>query len=133
MSGTILIVDAVATNRIVLKVKLASAHFGVTQAVTGRDAVQAALRDRPDMIIANAALPDLSSRDMIAALRAHPDLTNIPVVLLLNVNTQELRLSALQAGADDVITQPLDERILLARIRSLLRQHHAMDDLRHNA
>lgn len=133
MSGKILIVDAVATNRIVLKVKLSAAHFEVHQASSGR-AAMAALRDvQPDLIILGAALSDMSPAELIAALRARPDLAAAPIVALLPEDTGAARIAALRAGADDVITQPIDERIMLARLRGLLRQHLALQDMRLNA
>ncbi|HEY9038743.1 MAG TPA: diguanylate cyclase [Roseovarius sp.] len=133
MSGKIMIVDAVATNRIVLKVKLSAAHFEVSQASTGSDALTMARAVRPDLIIVGAALPDRACTDLIAALRAAPGTAVIPIVALLPEGTAQARVHALKAGADDVITQPIDERIMLARLRGLLRQHHALQDMRLNA
>lgn len=133
MSGTILIIDAVATNRIVLKVKLSAAHFEVAQAASARDALAMISRLRPDMIVANTALPDMSCAALIAAIRALSDVAATPIVLMLTEDTPAGRVAALQAGADDVIAQPLDERIMLARMRGLLRQHHALEDMRLNA
>ncbi|MDO5758753.1 MAG: diguanylate cyclase [Rhodobacterales bacterium] len=133
MSGKILIVDAVATNRIVLKVKLSAAHFDVSQATSAADALTIARAVRPDMIIVGAALPDMECVDLIAALRAAPWTGVIPIVALLSLDTPEERVNALKAGADDVITQPQEERIILARLRALLRQHHALQDMRLNA
>ncbi|WP_324753681.1 diguanylate cyclase [Roseovarius sp. Pro17] len=133
MSGKILIVDAVATNRIVLKVKLSAAHFEVHQASSGGGAMAIARDLRPDLIIVGAALTDMECGDLIAALRARPDLAIVPIVALLPEDTGEARVAALRAGADDVISQPIDERIMLARLRGLLRQHHALQDMRLNA
>ncbi len=133
MSGKIMIVDAVATNRIVLKVKLSAAHFEVSQASSGGDAQALARAVRPDLIVVGAALPDMACTDLIAALRAAPGTAVIPIVALLPEGTAEARVHALRAGADDVITQPIDERIMLARLRGLLRQHHALQDMRLNA
>ncbi|WP_243405142.1 diguanylate cyclase [Pelagivirga sediminicola] len=133
MSGKIMIVDAVATNRIVLKVKLSAAHFEVTQASSGTDALQMARAGRPDLIIVGAALPDMESAGLIAALRAGAGTAVIPIVALLPDDTSQARVRALHAGADDVITQPVEERIMLARLRGLLRQHHALQDMRLNA
>ncbi|MFX0541937.1 diguanylate cyclase [Roseovarius sp. S4756] len=133
MSGKILIVDAVATNRIVLKVKLSAAHFEVHQASTGSAAVALARELRPDLIILGAALCDMSCADLIGALRTRHDLAAVPIVALLSEDTGSARIGALEAGADDVITQPIDERIMLARLRGLLRQHHALQDMRLNA
>lgn len=133
MSGKILIVDAVATNRIVLKVKLAAAHFEVSQASSGADALAAARRARPDLIVVGAALADMDCAGLIAALRAAPGTAGIPIVALLPEDTARGRLAALGGGADEVIAQPIDERLMLARLRGLLRQHHALQDMRLNA
>ncbi|WP_255013654.1 diguanylate cyclase [Roseovarius sp. M141] len=133
MSGKIMIVDAVATNRIVLKVKLSAAHFEISQATSGRDAMAMARVVEPDLIVVGAALPDMDCADLIVALRAAPGTAVTPIVALLPQDTAQARVHALRAGADDVITQPIDERIILARLRGLLRQHHALQDMRLNA
>ncbi|MFY9238019.1 MAG: diguanylate cyclase [Roseovarius sp.] len=133
MSGKILIVDTVATNRIVLKVKLSAAYFDVAQARSGAEALEAIRRDRPDMIVANAKLRDMEAQEFIARVRARPDLAVIPIVLILPEDCREGRVACLLAGADDVIAQPLNERMLLARMRGLLRQHHTLQDMRMSA
>ncbi|QIE45276.1 diguanylate cyclase [Pseudohalocynthiibacter aestuariivivens] len=132
MSGNILIVDAVATNRIVLKVKLTSAHFSVSQAANAADALRCASATPPDMIIVGTPLPDADIAGFIDQLRARRSLAATPVVALLSPGDWTGRTAALRAGADDVVSQPLDERTLMARIRSLLRQHHSLQDLRLN-
>lgn len=133
MSGKILIVDAVATNRIVLKVKLAAAHFVVHQASSGGTALSMARDMRPDLIIIGTAPNDMERAELIGALRAHPALVTVPIVALLARDSGAARIDALRAGADDVFPHPIDERIMLARIRGLLRQHHALQDMRLNA
>ncbi len=133
MAGNILIVDSAATNRIVLKVKLTSAHFSVNQATNAADALRAAATAPPDMIIAGANLPDADLPTFIEQLRTRRNLAAIPVVVLMNSDDQPGRMAALQAGADDVVPQTLDERILMARIRSLLRQYHSLQELCVNA
>lgn len=133
MSGKILIVDAVATNRIVLKVKLSAAHFDVHQASTGCAAIAAARDLDPDLIILGTTLSDMSCSDLIDALRARADLATVPIAALLPEDTGPARIAALEAGADDVIAHPIDERMMLARLRGLLRQHLALQDMRLNA
>ncbi len=133
MSGKIMIVDAVATNRIVLKVKLSAAHFEVSQASSGKDALEMARLARPDLIVVGAALPDMGCIDLIAALRTAPGTAVVPIVALLPHDNTQGRVDALRAGADDVISHPIHERIMLARMRGLMRQHHALQDMRLNA
>ncbi len=133
MSGKILIVDEVATNRIILKVMLSAAHFSVSQADSGAAALAQAAALRPDMIVAKAELADMDGAAFVAALRALPGLAATPVVLILPGNSQAMRIAALSAGADDVIPQPFDERAMMARLRSLLHQHHMLQDLQTHA
>ena len=75
MQGKILIVDAISTNRIVLKVKLASAFYEVIQATTADEACVAALRHSPDLILSAMALPDCDAAELCGRLdkigRAH--------------------------------------------------------------
>lgn len=130
MSGKILIVDELATNRIVLKVRLSGTNFDLLQARDGAEALRMAQQDRPDLILVSAALGDMGGNGLIAALRARPDLAHLPVVLVLPEDSAQARMRAFQAGADDVIAHPLDEQVVLARLRVLLRQHNALQDLR---
>ncbi len=133
MSGKIMIVDAVATNRIAFKARLTAAHFEVFQASCGQEAQRMARAVRPDLVMVGAALPDMAGADLVAALRAAPGTALTPIVALLPVDSGSTRIRALKAGADDIITRPIDERIMLARLRGLLRQHHALQDMRLNA
>lgn len=128
MTGRILIVDALATNRIVLKVKLSAAFYRVVQAGSGQDAIDAARRARPDLVIIGD-LPDMSSADFIAALGRETGAPVPPVIALLPCDNGTLRIAALQAGAADVITQPYDENVLLARLRSIMRHRQLEADL----
>ena len=122
-------VDAVPTNRIILRVKLAAASYEVDQAGSGRAALNRVRTDRPDMVIAAADLPDISGRDLVQRLREAAGDPRLPVVLVHGVDDPSERLVSLAAGADDVLTRPLDELVMLARLRSLLRARDAEAEL----
>lgn len=122
MAGKILIVDDVATNRIVLKVKLSSARYDILQADTGPEALRVAARDRPGLVLLNLQLGGMSGLETCRRLKADPATAAIPVILLSNHGDAETRLAGLRAGAEDVLVKPLDELVLLARMRSLLRE-----------
>lgn len=130
MSGKILIVDELATNRIVLKVKLSAAYYDVFQAPTGAEALRMAAKIKPDLILASTELPDIDSSDFVRAVKSGDAIDPVPVVLILAQDTPAERITALQAGAIDVISKPVDETLLLARLRSLVRQRHQNHDLK---
>ncbi|MGB5869561.1 MAG: diguanylate cyclase [Albidovulum sp.] len=128
MAGKILIVDDVATNRIVLKVKLASAYYETIQAANGNDALKLASQIHPDLILLDMELPDICGIEVCKRLKEDPATRDIPVVMITAFQDPANRLEALRAGAEDVFWKPLDELVLLARLRSLLR---ARDTQRH--
>ncbi|WP_039017496.1 diguanylate cyclase domain-containing protein [Halocynthiibacter namhaensis] len=130
MAGQILIVDDVATNRIMLKVRLTGACYDVLQAGTGQDALSMAQRERPDLIILDYDLPDISGTEICERLSNDPITRDIPVVMAIAQIDHETRISALRAGAEDYLTKPFDEMTLLARVRSLLRARQTEKELR---
>ena len=69
MSGKILIVDELATNRIVLKVKLSAAYYDVFQARTGAEALKMVEKFQPDLILASTELTDLNSAAFIQSIQ----------------------------------------------------------------
>ncbi|WP_166416652.1 PleD family two-component system response regulator [Cochlodiniinecator piscidefendens] len=130
MPGRILIVDDVATNRIVLKVKLSSACYEVLQAQSGTEAIEVARRERPDLIMLDVMMPDKSGIDVCLELKKDPVTAHIPVIIVTALSTSEARIKALEAGADEFITKPIDELTMLARVRSLLRASDTEEELR---
>ena len=125
MSGTVLIVDDLATNRIVLKVKLSPTPNRVVQASSAREALRLAMQNPPDLILANTRLDGQSAEPFLRALRRIERLARIPVLMLQNTPCAAERQAMLRAGADDILARPLPEPLLLARLRNLLRAHHA--------
>ncbi|MFW2544653.1 diguanylate cyclase [Primorskyibacter sp. 2E107] len=129
MTGRILVVDAVPTNRIILRVKLSAAFYEVSQAASGQAALKMFRKARPDVVIAAASLPDMSGRALIEKIRTLAGDMRLPVVLMHDSNDVNERLMSLAAGADDVLSKPLDELVMLARLRSLLRARDAEAEL----
>lgn len=121
MVGKVLIVDDVATNRIVMKVKLAAAGYYPMLAADGAACIALALRDLPDLILLDLMLPDMSGLDVLARLRAEPSLRHVPVVMFSASQDQAARSAAFRAGADEFLAKPIEDQTLLARIRSFMR------------
>lgn len=130
MAGRILIADNVPTNRIILKVKLASAFYDVSQAPTGSDALALAREMRPNLIILDGNLGDMTGYEACAALKKDPVTAHIPVAIITPAHDTEARIAALKAGADEFLTKPLDELTLTARVRALMRASTTSEELR---
>ena len=130
MSGRILIVDDIATNRIVLKVKLSDARYETMLASNGESCLRLIRERQPDLILLDRSLPDLDGIDLIRRIRADPAMRDIAIVMTLSDHDPRHRLAALRAGADDVMLKPLDDERLMARLRALLRAREGSEELR---
>jgi two-component system, cell cycle response regulator len=129
MSGRVLIVDDTATNRIGLKARLADACYEVVQAASGAEALIAARREAPDVILLAADMPGMDGVETCAALKADPAARHIPVVMLTGRADRTAHLRGLAAGADEFLVRPVDDLALLARLRNLLREKAMIDEL----
>lgn len=121
MHGRILIADDVAANRIIYKVKFGDASYEPLLASDARSCLAMAQSQRPDLILLDLALPDMPGTQVLQELRADPATRSIPVIVLTASRDAEDRLKALSAGADDVMSKPVLDHVLLARVRNLLR------------
>ncbi len=127
MSGRILIVDDVATNRIVYQARLAAAFYDPVLASDGASCLVMAVDLRPDLILLDLNLPDMTGHDVLRRLRLDARTRDIPVIVLTAARQSEVRLAAFSAGADDVIVKPAGDAVLLARVRNLLRAQSGVD------
>lgn len=130
MPGKVLIIDDVATNRIVLKVKLVTSCYRVIQAMSGAEGLELAKREHPDVILCSARLPDMDAMMLAETLRNTAEISTIPLIVITSDLSRTLRINALKAGVDDILNKPLNEYTLLARIRSLLRARDTAEELR---
>ena len=126
MGGRILIVDDVATNRIVLKVRLTAAGYLPAVAADGAGCLAMARAAVPNLILLDMVLPDMAGTEVLRRLRADPETRAVPVVVMSASHAAEARIEAFRAGADEFLTKPLDDLTLLARIRSLMRAREAV-------
>jgi len=129
MSGRILLVDTVATNRIVLKVKLLAALYDVRTCDSTAEARDVLEEFAPDLIILTLGQDDGEAADFCSDVKADPATAHLPIIATGAFSHSKTRLQALQAGADDVLARPIDDLLLLARIRSLLRARDAAAEL----
>jgi len=127
VQGKILIVDPIATNRIVLKTKLASAFYDVRQATSVTEALFHASRDTPDLVISAFTLSDADATALLDGLAALPKANRIPVIAFGDSEDAALRQLFLSHGAQDVLVKPVEDTLLLSRVRSMIRLYHSTE------
>jgi class 3 adenylate cyclase len=117
----ILIVDDNATNRDILDTRLKAHGFATLQAVDGEEAIDAARREHPDLILLDVMMPKLDGIEVCRRLRADESLPFIPIILVTAKSDTKDVVAGLDAGADEYLTKPFDQAALVARVRSALR------------
>ena len=100
--------------------ELLGSRYQVETAADGAQALEAARRARPDLIIADVMMPKLDGFELVKALRADLNLSEIPIILLSARAGEEARIGGLGAGADDYVVKPFHARELLARVGATL-------------
>jgi two-component system KDP operon response regulator KdpE len=118
-AATILIVDDEPPIRRLLRTSLGSQGFEVTEAADGRGALAEIERSRPDLVILDLGLPDISGLEVIRTLRGGDDA--LPILVLSSRADEKDKVEALDLGADDFVTKPFGTAELFARIRAALR------------
>jgi DNA-binding response OmpR family regulator len=97
--------------------------FSVVGSQTGKGALELCRRERPDLIILDIMLPDSDGLDICKGIRAHPELTHIPLIFLTARASETDRIVGLELGANDYIVKPFFVRELIARIKIHFRDH----------
>ena len=129
MTGKILVVDPVATNRIVLKAKLSAAFYDVETAPTADQALGAVQTDLPDLIVMADRIDPGGTALLCATLRQHPEARDVPILVLSDAPPGATRAACLRAGADDLLDRAHGDTAVFARIRTLLRDAALRHDL----
>jgi signal transduction histidine kinase len=118
-SARVLLADDNADMRAYVA-RLLRPHWEVEVVADGVEALAAARRHRPDLVITDVMMPNLDGFGLLRELRAAPALRAIPVIMLSARAGEEARVEGVEAGADDYLVKPFSARELVARVQSLL-------------
>jgi len=116
---TVLVVDDERRIAQIARDYLEHAGFAVITASEGREALDRARADRPDLVVLDLGLPNIDGLDVAKALRRESD---VPIIMLTARVAESDRLIGLGVGADDYITKPFSPRELVARVQAVLRR-----------
>ena len=125
MSARILVIEDDASIRRFLRSALEHEGFVVDEATDGASGVASIVRTRPDLLVLDLGLPD---RDGVEVTRDVRRWSSVPILILSARATEDDKIDALDAGADDYLTKPFGVGELTARTRALLRRHVASNE-----
>ena len=121
----ILVVDDDDDILLIVQTILGGAGYSAHTAHNGREAVEKALELRPDLILLDVMMPELSGWEVCTTLKNAPETRQIPIAMLTVKNEIRDLITGMQAGADDYVTKPFTRRKLLETVQKLLRERGA--------
>jgi two-component system KDP operon response regulator KdpE len=119
--GNILIVEDDPNIRKLVRVNLVKRGYTVSEAEDSHQAMALFQSEAVDLVLLDLVLPGLSGVDVCAWMRARSD---VPIIVLSARLEEDLKVAALDAGADDYVTKPFGQEELLARVRAFLRRSY---------
>jgi two-component system cell cycle response regulator len=133
VTARVLIVDDILTNVRLLEARLSAEYFEVVTASSGAEALAICAREIIDIVLLDVMMPGMDGYEVCTRLKADPNTSHIPVVMVTALDQPSYRLRGLEAGADDFLTKPVDDVQLMARVKSLVRLKALTDELRARA
>ena len=125
----IVLVDDERANLLLLKTYLKDIDCSVSAYQDPVRALEVAEQAPPDLMVIDLQMPEMDGIELCRRLKAASSTRLVPVLVVTALDSRERRLAALEGGADDFLSKPIDRVELLARVRSLLRLKGVMDQL----
>ncbi|HWC88582.1 MAG TPA: response regulator [Pirellulales bacterium] len=125
----VLIVDDDERNLRLLDAYLSKEGYESIKACDGREALDIALHELPDLILLDGMMPRMTGFEVCRLLKQDRSTNLIPIVIVTALTSREDRLQSIEVGADDFLSKPIDKVELLSRMRALLRIKQSTDQL----
>jgi len=125
--ATIMIVDDEPRNIRLLEALLGPEGYVTRSAASGEEALAGIEDDPPDLILLDVMMPGIDGLQVARTVKADPTTSNIPIIMLTARTDRAARLAALNAGAEEFLTKPVDRAELWLRVRNLLRLKELAD------
>jgi DNA-binding response OmpR family regulator len=129
--GKVLIVDDEEVNIRVIEAYL-NKEYDITTAQNGREAMEKIGQDEPDIVLLDLMMPIMSGYEVCKSIKENDATRFIPVVMITALSGSEAKIKAIEIGADDYLTKPINRIELNTRIKSLLKKKYYQDQLIHD-
>lgn len=120
MTHTLLLADDSVTIRRVIELTFTDENVRVVSVSSGREAIAGIEASKPDIVLADAGMPDVSGYDIASFVKGRADLRHIPVILLAGAFEPLDEARARHVGSDGVLVKPFEPQMAVARVRELL-------------
>lgn len=117
----ILIADDNPDNLEIFRTRLATQGYEIIVATNGEEALSLARTHTPDLLLLDVMMPKMDGIDVCRNLKADPSLPFVPIIIITAKSGTQDVITALEAGADEYLTKPIDHGALVARVKSMLR------------
>lgn len=131
LKGKILIVDDEEVNIRVIEAYLNN-EYDITTAKNGRDAMERICQDKPDIVLLDLMMPIMSGYEVCKIIKENDATRFIPIVIITALSGSEAKIKAIETGADDYLTKPINRIELITRVNALLKKKYYQDQLIHD-
>jgi two-component system phosphate regulon response regulator PhoB len=122
---TILVVEDEDDIAELIRYNLQSQNYRVVVAASGEKGVEAARREKPDLVLLDLMLPGMNGLEVCRALKGDRATADVPIIMVTARGEESDVIAGLELGAEDYVTKPFGLKVLLARVRAVLRRRGA--------
>jgi signal transduction histidine kinase len=128
-TSKILIVDDDHRNVRLMESILTSSGYDVCRAYDGEEALEIVQQENPDLILLDVMMPRMSGLELCQRLRSRHATRLLPIIMVTALNASDDKVRALETGADDFLSKPINKMVMLAKVRSILRVKFLQDEV----
>lgn len=118
-AGKVLVVDDSPTDLHLITGYLTNNGFTPVTASSAEEALKKAQAEKPDLVLMDVVMPGMSGYEATRALSKNPDTANIPVLIISSKGQDTDKIWGMRQGAKDYLVKPVDEKTLIAKIKSM--------------
>ena len=128
-TSTILVIDDVRENRVLLNSQLKRGHYQVLNAKSGSEGLAMVRHHHPDLVLLDVMMPDIDGFEVCSILKNDPETAAIPIIMLTALRDVAFRIRGIESGADEFLSRPHNFEELMVRVTSLIQLKLVRDRL----
>src|SRR5262245_27886374 len=129
MTARVLVVDDILANVKLLEARLQAEYFEVLTASSGQAALDICARERVDVVLLDVMMPGMDGFEACRHIKSAAATSHVPVIMVTALDQPSDKVQGLEAGADDFLTQPVDDIALVTRVKNLARLKLLQDEM----